>query len=34
MEKYEEVKIELFMFENIDTITDSDTNGDTNGEEG
>ena len=27
MEKYEEVKIELFMFENIDTITDSDTNG-------
>ena len=27
MEKYEEVKIELFMFENIDTITESDTNG-------
>ena len=35
MEKYEEVKIEILEFENVDVITGSgsDTNGDTNGEE-
>lgn len=31
MEKYEEVKIEILEFENVDVITDSS---DTNGEEG
>lgn len=31
MEKYEEVKIEILEFENVDVITGS---GDTNGEEG
>ena len=34
MEKYEEVKIEILEFENVDVITGSGTNGDTNGEEG
>ena len=34
MEKYEEVKIEIIEFENVDVITGSNPNGDTNGEEG